>query len=139
MTKPTKVGLRTITRHKIKQALVEHPTAEALAEHLSCNVEAARRMISLIPSHEMPLTQKQLATVKDWPQETIPYAAPSTPLTSDPFEEPLEWSYRKFQNEMELGSESLLIRMLKTGQHWLPPQEAAEKMQEYGVSQPEML
>ena len=148
MPTPPKAGqLKTVTVMKLKQAMVFCHTPEELAIHFNTSVDAATRMMSLVPHSERPVRsyedREALAEEADEAplkeaSETAPFAG--SPLhDDDPDEEPDDWSYRRMASMMELGSEMLRKRMLQTGCHWLPPEKAAPLMHQFGITEPEML
>ena len=113
--------MRSIPLAKLAEIVRRLETAEAVADHFGCSLDAAKRMVKAAMIADPNALPKQEG------EDIQPLPAPKVLPNFNPAFDPLEWSYEREKIMMRRGSHQLLLAMLESGQHYLKP-EAAEQL-----------
>jgi hypothetical protein len=113
--------VRSIPLAKLAVVVRRLETAEAVADHFGCSLDAAKRMVKAAMIADPDALPKSEA------EEIKPLPAPKVLPNFNPAFDPLEWSYEREKIMMRRGSHQLLLAMLESGQHYLRP-EVAEQL-----------
>ena len=124
-----------ITIDKLAQLALELETPAALAAHLQTTEEAAERMLSLVDEKvrgkRQALAERRAAEAQ---RESFEATLSADNLPSyNPAEEAQDWSTRKEKANMMDVSINLLAAMLRSGQHYLTAEMAAQRRRELGL------